>query len=89
MCPLRAADLPCSGSPVQRTSMVWAVVDFLAFESKQKYYAYGKQFNELNMDDINKIIKVLIQNAVNEEVMFRTCIEVLDNYSHNPTRSLA
>ena len=74
---------------IPMTEEQWAVVDFLAFESKQKYYAYGKQFNELNMDDINKIIKVLIQNAVNEEVMFNTCIEVLDNYSHNPTRSLA
>jgi hypothetical protein len=63
---------------IPMTEEQWAIINFLAFESEHaKYYAYGKQFNELNMDDINKIIKVLIQNAVNEEVMFNTCIEVL------------
>ena len=62
---------------IPMTEEQWAVVDFLAFENKQKYYAYGKEFNELTMYDINQIIKVLIQNAVNEEVMFNTCIELL------------
>lgn len=63
---------------IPMTEEQWAVVDFLAFKSKHtKYYEFGKEFNELTMDDINQIIKTLVLLSVEEEVMFRTCIKVL------------